>query len=254
MRVLIFGLPGSGKSFLAKKLCEYLGDKVEWINADKVREEANDWDFSEDGRARQKIRMHKKCEAAEAKGKIALADFVCPFQKARDSFGADYTIWVDTIKEGRFEDTNKIFEPAEPNTYDYRIKNWNDSDAVNLAWVLGDLFIWDYKAPTTQMLGRFQPWHAGHQALFERALAKHGQVYLMIRYMEIGENNPYDAIDVRQNLKRELVKFAGKVNIQVVPNIVNITYGRDVGYKIEQEHFDKSIESISATKIRNEGK
>ena len=72
--------------------------------------------------------------------------------------------------------------------------------------------------------------------------------------MEIGENNPYDAIDVRQNLKRELVKFAGKVNIQVVPNIVNITYGRDVGYKIEQEHFDKSIESISATKIRNEGK
>jgi phosphopantetheine adenylyltransferase len=198
--------------------------------------------------------MHKKCKEAEANGKIALADFVCPFQKARDSFGADYTIWVDTIREGRFEDTNKVFEPAQADTYDYRIKTWNDKDAVNLAWIIGDLFIWNHKAPTTQMLGRFQPWHAGHQALFERALAKHGQVYLMIRTMELSENNPYDAIDVRQNLKRELVKYAGKVNIQVVPNIINITYGRDVGYKIEQEHFDKSIESISATKIRNERK
>jgi|TARA_B100002019_G_scaffold293461_1_gene321227 hypothetical protein len=252
MKVLIYGLPGSGKSYLAEKLCEYLGDKVKWINADKVREEANDWDFSEEGRYRQKHRMKMLCEQAEAEGKIALADFVCPYVTAREEFNADYNIFVDAIDEGRFEDTNKIFERDK--NYDYRIKNHNNMDAINLAWILGNLYIWDWKAPTTQMLGRFQPWHDGHQALFDRALAKHGQVFLMIRNMDTDDNNPYPAPDVASHLKRELVHYAGRLQIQVVPNIVNITYGRDVGYKIEQEHFDKSIEDISATKIRNEGK
>ena len=72
--------------------------------------------------------------------------------------------------------------------------------------------------------------------------------------MDTDDNNPYSAPDVASHLKRELVHYAGRLQIQVVPNIVNITYGRDVAYKIEQEHFDKSIEDISATKIRNEGK
>ena len=81
MRVLIFGLPGSGKTYLAERLVEYLGDKVAWFNADKVREEANDWDFSEEGRLRQNQRMLSLCENAEAEGKIAIADFVAPFEK-----------------------------------------------------------------------------------------------------------------------------------------------------------------------------
>ena len=82
MRVLIFGLPGNGKTYLAERLVEYLGDKVAWFNADKVREEANDWDFSEEGRLRQNQRMLSLCENAEAEGKIAIADFVAPFEKA----------------------------------------------------------------------------------------------------------------------------------------------------------------------------
>ncbi len=252
MKVLIYGLPGAGKSFLAEKLCEYLGDKVAWINADKVREEANDWDFSDDGRLRQKIRMQRKCEEVEAQGKIALADFVCPFKSARKDFNADYNIFVDTISEGRFEDTNKVFEKDD--NYDYRVKNKNDKDAKIIAWSLGNAFMWNDNAPTTQMLGRYQPWHDGHQALLERAMEKHGQVCLMIRNMETDENNPYDAHDIAQDLKFKLVHYAGRLQIRVVPNILNITYGRDVGYKIEQEHFDKSIEDISATKIRNGGK
>ena len=76
----------------------------------------------------------------------------------------------------------------------------------------------------------------------------------MIRNMATDESNPYLSQDIAQQLKFKLVQYAGKLQIKVVPNIVNITYGRDVGYKIEQEHFDKSIEEISATKIRNEGK
>lgn len=252
MRVLIFGLPGSGKTYLAKELVKIFGDRVAWFNADKVREDANDWDFSEEGRLRQKQRMQDLCKNAEAEGKVAIADFVCPFDKAREEFGASYTVWVDTIQQGRFDDTNAVFEKPDVGDCNYIVRSWNgDADAKQIAWELGES-MWNHKAPTTQMLGRFQPWHAGHQALFERALAKHGQVFLMVRDMPTDEQNPFTANQVVKNLKDQLTKYAGQVKICVVPNIVNITYGRDVGYKIEQEVFDDAIHSISATKIRQQ--
>ena len=252
-KVIVFGLPGSGKTYLSERLVELLGDKVEWFNADKVREEANDWDFSEEGRLRQKQRMQDLCEDAERRGKIAIADFVCPFNKAREEFGADYSIFVDTIAEGRFEDTNKVFERPLPSDCSYIVRSQRgDVDAKKIAWIIGDRFIWDNKAPTTQMLGRWQPWHDGHQALFDRAIAKHGQVWLMVRDMPKDDSNPFDQAAVVSNLKEQLVKFAGKVKISIVPNIMNITYGRGVGYKIEQEVFDDATHDISATKIREQ--
>ena len=131
MRVLIYGLPGAGKTYLAKKLCEYLGDNIDWFNADKVREEANDWDFSDEGRQRQSERMLRLCKEAEAEGKVAVADFVAPFFQSRLDFNADYEIFVDTIKEGRFEDTNKIFQ--KPNNVDFHITEWNDKNHINIA-------------------------------------------------------------------------------------------------------------------------
>lgn len=112
----------------------------------------------------------------------------------------------------------------------------------------------DWRKPTVQMLGRWQPWHAGHRALFERAIAKTGQVCIMIRDCQ-GWNysNPFALEEVMQNIKNDLdPEYAGRYVIQVVPNIVNITYGRDVGYLIEQEVFDDATHSISATKIRKE--
>ena len=119
------GLPGSGKTYLTERLVPLLS--AAWYNADKVREEANDWDFSEEGRLRQNQRMLSLCENAEAEGKIAIADFVAPFEKARNNFSADYEIFVDTIKEGRFDDTNKMF--VKPDKYDFHVttqdaKNW----------------------------------------------------------------------------------------------------------------------------------
>ena len=253
MRVLIFGLPGSGKTYLAEELVKLLGDRVAWFNADKVREEANDWDFSDEGRMRQKQRMQDLCASAEAEGKISIADFVCPFDKAREEFGASYTIWVDTISAGRFEDTNAVFERPMVSDCSYVVHSQRgDIDAKQIAWELGERFIWDNKAPTVQMLGRWQPWHAGHQALFDRAIAKHGQVNLQIRDMPIDVNNPFTPREVLRNLKDKLAQFAGRVKITVVPNIMNITYGRGVGYKIEQEVFDDAIHDISATKIREQ--
>tara|TARA_R110001592_G_scaffold115667_1_gene316227 strand:- start:311 stop:1087 length:777 start_codon:yes stop_codon:yes gene_type:complete len=251
MRVLIFGLPGSGKTYLAEKLVEYLGDKVAWFNADKVREEADDWDFSDEGRLRQNQRMIDLCVNAEVEGKIAIADFVAPFESARNKFFADYEIFVDTIEEGRFEDTNKVFQ--RPVATDYNVQEQRgDVDAKIIAYEIGQKFIWNNQSPTTQMLGRFQPWHPGHQALFDRAMAKHEQVVLMVRDMPTDDSNPYPAYEVIENLQQSLCEFAGKVKIEVVPNILNITYGRGVGYKIEQEVFDDATHDISATKIREQ--
>ena len=114
------GLPGSGKTTLAKPFAELIGGV--WINADQIRERYNDWDFSIEGRIRQAQRMKHLADGIEMAGKIAVADFVCPTEKARQEFGADYTVWMDTIKEGRFADTNILFEP--PLNVDYHVKDW----------------------------------------------------------------------------------------------------------------------------------
>ena len=110
-KILIMGLPGDGKTTLASKLVPML--KAKWLNADEVRKQANDWDFSNDGRKRQSLRMAKLAENYKKEGFYVVADFVCPTEEARKNFNADYVIWVDTIKKSRFEDTNKIFVPPK---------------------------------------------------------------------------------------------------------------------------------------------
>ena len=114
------GLPGSGKTTLAKPFAELIGGV--WINADQIRERYNDWDFSIDGRIRQAQRMRYLADGIELAGKIVVADFICPTEELRNLFNADYTIWMDTIKEGRFADTNILFEP--PLNVDYHVKDW----------------------------------------------------------------------------------------------------------------------------------
>ncbi len=111
------GLPGSGKTTLANELATLLDAKR--LNADEVRKEANDWDFSEAGRMRQAERMRLLSAQAVLENRIVIADFICPTKYARKEYNADFTVWMDTIKEGRFEDTNKIFEPLEE--YDVKV-------------------------------------------------------------------------------------------------------------------------------------
>tara|TARA_B100000927_G_C16298936_1_gene402654 strand:- start:128 stop:538 length:411 start_codon:yes stop_codon:yes gene_type:complete len=123
--ILIMGLPGSGKTTLASNLVPLLNAK--WLNADEVRKEADDWDFSPEGRTRQAKRMWSKAMEYKNHGFNVVADFVCPTPAARELFPADYIIWMDTIKEGRFDDTNKMF--VKPETYNFKVstmdaKNW----------------------------------------------------------------------------------------------------------------------------------
>lgn len=128
MKILIFGLPGSGKSTLAEPFAELID--ATWLNADRVREQANDWDFTLEGRMRQAKRMRDLADDVVANGGIAVADFVCPTERARQEFAPDYTVWMDTIEQGRYEDTNAMFE--KPPACDYHVAKWFTDTAEQL--------------------------------------------------------------------------------------------------------------------------
>jgi adenylylsulfate kinase len=279
-RILIMGLPGSGKTYLAQALKKYLetnGDLmkinpqriltyegipgpdfmnvgVDWFNADDIRKKYNDWDFSNAGRIRQSLRMFQF--AVECSGEYVICDFVAPLVEMRNNFKADWTIWVDTIKEGRYEDTNKAFIP--PEVYDFRVTEQN---CERWAEFIGDHILanrrrptFDWQKETVQMLGRWQPWHDGHRALFERLIAKTGQVVIQVRDVQGWQgSNPFAIEQVKSFIRRDLDPvYQGQYEIQVVPNIVHIGWGRGVGYTHGEETFDDAVTDISATKIRKE--
>jgi len=272
-RILIMGLPGAGKTMLAgalktylethgdisygRALSQHIGDlnaQVTWFNADDIRRKYNDWDFSNDGRIRQSLRMFQF--SIEAGGEYVICDFVAPLVEMRNNFKADWTIWVDTIREGRYADTNAVF--VEPDVYDFRV---TEQDCEKWAEFIGSHIIdrrrrpvFDWRKETVQMLGRWQPWHDGHRALFERLIQRTGQVVIQIRDVQGWQgSNPFEVERVKSFIKRDLDPiYQGQYEIQVVPNIVHIGWGRGVGYTSGEETFDESITNISATKIRKE--
>jgi len=137
MKILVMGLPGSGKTYLTERLAPLL--QAAWYNADKVREMANDWDFSDEGRTRQSQRMKTFANFEKSHGRYVICDFVCPTQATRKNFEADITIWMDTIQEGRFEDTNKIFQ--NPENVNFHIKEWNEKNHINIAHEIKEKYV-----------------------------------------------------------------------------------------------------------------
>ena len=251
------GLPGSGKTTLAirlKDLLELRFNTVDWFNADQVRKDNNDWDFSDTGRIRQSVRMRDLADRSEME--FAICDFVAPLPEMRHNFKADWTVWVDTIDQGRYEDTNRAFVP--PDMYDFRITEQN---AEKWAEFVANKIQADQRRPkfdwrkeTVQMLGRWQPWHSGHRALFERLLERTGQVVIQIRDVQgWNDSNPFAVEQVKDFIRRDLDPlYQGQYEIQVVPNIVHIGWGRGVGYTSGEETFDESITQISGTAIRKQ--
>ncbi len=271
-KILIMGLPGSGKTYFAERLKKYLEDnafptteivnsdnlnyamkaKVDWFNADEIRKKFNDWDFSREGRIRQSLRMAEF--ALKCTGDYVICDFVAPLPEMRYNFKADWTVWIDTIDAGRYEDTNKAFVP--PDIYDFRITEKNAEKWIEFVGIHiienRRRPVFDWRKETVEQLGRWQPWHAGHRALFERLIQKTGQVCIMVRDCQgWNKTNPFSFKQVTDAIKRDLDPlYQGQYEVLLVPNIVHIGYGRNVGYTIAEETFDEEITKISGTAIR----
>lgn len=245
MIIQIMGQAGAGKTVLA----EALADRINaiHINADRVRAGLNkDLGFELKDRIENARRLGELAKLLD--NEIVIVDFICPTNETREAFGKpDILIWVNRIEQGRFEDTNKMWQ--DPTDCDLEIKTGlTITEEVNL--VINRFELPDWKAPTTLLLGRYQPWHEGHQALKEKADERTGQTVIAVRHTQgTSEKDPLSY--------KEVVEFISKNGVSrpftiKVPNITNIVYGRDVGYKIEQVDLGAEIHAISATEKRKE--
>jgi hypothetical protein len=244
--IQVIGLPGSGKTTLATELVGRIN--AVHLNADYVRSTINsDLGFTPEDRVEHARRMGEMARLLSGQGLDVVVDFICPTQTTRDAFGkADVIVWMDTIQEGRFEDTNKLWEI--PTGVDYHFVTYGAQEQVD--HIIDGSKLYDWKKPTTLLLGRYQPWHEGHEALKEKAHERTEQVLIAVRdTYGTSDKDPLVFEEVKQHIVQGTARPA---LVMKVPNITNIVYGRDVGYKIEQVDLGATIHSISATQKRKE--
>ena len=251
-KILICGLPSSGKTTLAKELAVLLN--AVHLDGDEVRALTRNEDFLIQGRIAQAWDMYWLCKKVTNGGGTVIASFVCPTIACREAFNADYTIFMDTIVSCDYQDTNIMFKgPEYP---DWRVMEWKENNAQLIAEHIKDRDAelepvwlphkWDWTAPTGLVIGRFQPFHLGHKALVAEALRRYPQVLIGVRTMPPGRT----PISAFEHIHENLAEYGGRVYIMSLPNIASVLYGRDVGYKLERVKLDKETESISATEIR----
>jgi hypothetical protein len=250
-KILIMGLPGAGKTTLSRVLAPRLN--AVHFNADAVRANVNkDLGFSEEDRIEHARRMGWLCDQVVNVGCFAIADFICPTPATRQAFMGDvsaFVIWIDRIKAGAFEDTNRMFIP--PEHVDLRVSPEGSPDywAEQAMLLLRPVF--DPKKPTALFVGRYRPFHNGHKALIIEGIKRVGQACIAVRDTQgVDDKNPFAFEYVRARIEHGLREFEGRFIVIPLPNITNIFYGRDVGYRIERIELDETIEQVSATDLR----
>lgn len=247
-KILVMGLPGAGKTTLANTLAPLLNAVV--FNADAVRANlSRDLGFSLDDRIEHARRMGWMCDRVVEAGGTVIADFICPTAETRAAFGAAFTIWVDRIEAGRFADTNRMF--VAPEHVDLRV----EPDGTPQYWAEQALARlrppFDPQKPTALFVGRYQPFHPGHQRLIEEGLRRVGQACIAVRNTHgIDSKNPLPFFAVKQRIETALSLHVGRFVVVPLPNITNVFYGRDVGYAVERILLDETTEAISAGQMR----
>jgi hypothetical protein len=243
--IQILGLPGSGKTTLALTLKERLN--AIHLNADEVRSTLNsDLGFSNKDREENARRLGEMARLLSKQGNLVIVDFICPTKSTRQAFGKpDIKIVMNTIVSSRFADTDAMWIPVED--ADHTFYEWK-SDKEMADEVIKKFGLFDWSAPTTLMLGRYQPWHEGHVALKDEAHKRTDQVLVGIR-------NTYDTSEKDPFTFDEVNSFIPDKNNELklrLPNITNIIYGRDVGYQIEKIELSPELQAVSATNKRKE--
>jgi cytidyltransferase-like protein len=210
---------------------------------------SRDLGFSHEDRIEHARRMGWMCDRVADAGGTVIADFICPTAETRAAFGEAFTIWVDRIDVGRFEDTNRMF--VAPERFELRVKSegspqyWAEQALARLRPAF------DPQKPTALFIGRYQPFHDGHQRLIEEGLRRVGQVCIAVRDTHgIDAKNPLPFFAVKQRIETALSVHAGRFVVVPLPNITNVFYGRDVGYTVERIVLDETTEAISASKVR----
>ena len=248
MIIQIIGLPGSGKTTLAKELASRIN--AIHLNADEVRSDLNkDLGFTKEDRLEQARRMGALSRLLANQSYNVVVDFVNPTEETRKAFGrVDKVIWRNRKPTRDYPDTTAMWEL--PLNVDLMFDDLIESeDAARLSII--DFQLHDWREPTTLMLGRYQPWHEGHHALYKEAGNRTKQVLLGVRdTYKTSEKDPLNFNEVKSYIDKDPIME--KALVLKLPNITNIVYGRDVGYKIEQIDLGADIHAISATEKRRE--
>jgi hypothetical protein len=243
VKILICGLPGAGKTTLARELAPLIGGVV--LDGDEVRAIMGTVPTPNHlARVGHACTMARLAAPIVTAGGNVICSFICPTEECRRAFGADFTIWIDRNGNGKYPDTQAMWQ--DPSQCDVRVTN--QGSPYFWANLIANMIAPPFQPtrPTALFVGRYQPFHEGHKKLIAAGIDKYGQACVAVR--NTSPAFPFEAVKAR--IEAGLAEYRGKFTVIPMPNIAAVCYGRSVGYKIEEIRLDEDTQNISATKLR----